>query len=61
MLKAFVAKLSALAAAAFPSSTMFGGIEPPASSLLKLGLMLCPEGRVVRRTPLWFNRSMSRL
>src|SRR5262249_3532267 len=43
------------------SSTIFGGIDPPGSTWLKLGLMLCPEGRVVRFNPLLLSRSISLL
>src|SRR5256885_8040511 len=43
------------------SSTTFDGMDPPASTLLKLGLMLCPEGRTVRRKPLLLSRSISLL
>src|SRR5262249_34100866 len=38
-----------------------GGMDPPGESPEKLGLMLCPEGRVARRTPRRASRSMSLL
>src|SRR5438067_1975931 len=47
--------------AGISSSSTLGGIDPPASTLAKLGLMAWPEGLVVRRTPRRLSRSMSAL
>src|SRR3990172_4599865 len=43
------------------SSTTLEGIDPPASILSKVDLMLWPDGRTVVLTPRWFSRIISLL
>src|SRR5215467_1145062 len=45
--------------AGMSSSSTLEGMDPPASTLAKLGLMAWPDGRVVRRTPRRLSRSIS--